>query len=84
LVKSYPKTEIYALTDQTKLALTSILLNLVEGSNKKTDKDTRVYVNRAHGSLDEVVSGLDCALDDGYISEDIHDNLLTKASSIAQ
>jgi four helix bundle protein len=51
LVKNYPKTETYALTDQTKRALNSILLNLAEGSNKNTDKDTRVYVNRSHGSL---------------------------------
>jgi len=84
LVKNYPKTETYALTDQTKRALNSILLNLAEGSNKNTDKDTRVYVNRSHGSLDEVVACLDCALDDGYISEEAHDDLLKKASSIAQ
>ncbi len=44
LLKSYPKEEIYSLTDQTKRALNSILLNLAEGSNKNTDKDTRVYV----------------------------------------
>ncbi len=84
LLKGYPKTEIYALTDQNRRALNSILLNLAEGSNKNTDKDTRVYVNRAHGSLDEVVACLDCALDDGYISEQVHDKLLTQASSIAQ
>jgi four helix bundle protein len=84
LLKKYPKTETYALTDQTKRALNSILLNLAEGSNKNTDKDTRVYVNRAHGSLDEVVSCLDCALDDGYITDKEHDSLLTQASSIGQ
>jgi len=84
IVKDYPKTETYALTDQTKRALNSILLNLAEGSNKNTDKDTRVYVNRSQGSLDEVVACLDCALDDGYITEDVHNHLLTQASSIAQ
>jgi len=83
-LKKYPKTETYALTDQTKRALNSILLNLAEGSNKNTDKDTRVYVNRAHGSLDEVVACFDCALDDGYITKNQHDELLAKASSIAQ
>ncbi|MEK7161507.1 MAG: four helix bundle protein [Patescibacteria group bacterium] len=84
VLKNYPKTEIYALVDQTKRALNSILLNLAEGSNKNTDKDTRVYVNRSHGSLDEVVACLDCSLDDGYITPAEHENFLTQASSIAQ
>lgn len=84
VLKTYPKSEVYSLVDQTKRALNSILLNLAEGSNKNTDKDTRLYVNRSHGSLDEVVACLDCALDDGYIDEEIHDKFLKDASSIAQ
>jgi four helix bundle protein len=84
LLKRYPKFEMYALVDQTKRALNSILLNLAEGSNKNTDKDTRVYVNRSHGSLDEVVACLDCGLDDGYVIQSEHARLLEKASSIAQ
>lgn len=84
VLKTYPKSEVYSLVDQTKRALNSILLNLAEGSNKNTDKDTRVYVNRSHGSLDEIVACLDCALDDGYIDEEIHNKFLKDASSIAQ
>lgn len=83
LLEKYPKTEMYALVDQTRRALNSILLNLAEGSNKNTDKDTRVYINRSQGSLDEVVSCLDCALDESYIDSKIHDKLLIEASSIA-
>jgi len=84
LLGEYPKVETYALIDQTRRALNSILLNLAEGSNKNTDKDTRVYINRSQGSLDEVVSCLDCALDESYITSEIHDKLLIGASSIAQ
>jgi len=84
ILQKYPKTEIYSLIDQTRRALNSILLNLAEGSNKNTDKDTRLYVTRSLGSLDEVVSCLDCALDENYIDSKIHDKLLTEASSIAQ
>jgi four helix bundle protein len=84
ILKRYPKTELYALVDQTKRALNSIMLNLAEGSNKNTDKDTRVYVNRAHGSLDEVVACLDCGLDDKYITKQEHEKFLNLASSIAQ
>ena len=84
LLQHYPPYELYALTDQTRRALNSILLNLAEGSNKNTDKDTRVYVNRAHGSLDEVVACMDCALDSAYISYSEHELILQKCSQIAQ
>lgn len=84
ILKTYPKEEKYSLVDQTKRALNSILLNIAEGSNKNTDKDTRVYINRAQGSLDEVVACLDCALDDKYITNEQHEIALKQASSIAK
>ena len=84
ILKTYPAEEKYALTDQTKRALNSIVLNIAEGANKNTDKDKRVYINRAHGSLDEVVACLDCALDDKYISQEQHQVLLEKAGSLAK
>ncbi|HCB35815.1 MAG: hypothetical protein A2W52_00605 [Candidatus Taylorbacteria bacterium RIFCSPHIGHO2_02_49_25] len=84
LVKTFPAEERYALSDQTRRALNSILLNLAEGSNKNTDKDTRVFVNRSQGSLDEVVSCMDCALDDGYINENQHTRVLKEAHLLAK
>lgn len=84
ILKTYPKEEKYSLVDQTKRALNSIVLNIAEGSNKNTDKDTRVYINRAQGSLDEVVACLDCALDDKYITNEQHDLILKQASSLAK
>ena len=74
----------YALVDQTRRALNSIVLNIAEGANKNTDKDMRVYINRAHCSLDEVVSCLDCALDDGYLAKENHNEVLQKVSSLAK
>ena len=84
LLKKYPKEEKYALVDQTRRALNSIILNIAEGSNKNSDKDTRLYINRAHGSLDEVVATMDCALDDDYITEEQHGITLEKAGSLAR
>lgn len=52
LLKAFPKEEKYALVDQAKRALNSIVLNIAEGSNKTTDKDTRLYINRSLCSLD--------------------------------
>lgn len=84
LVKKYPLEERFALADQTKRALSSIVLNIAEGANRNTHKDARVYINRSHGSLDEVVACLDCALDSSYISDQEHELALQMASSLAK
>jgi four helix bundle protein len=84
LVKKFPADERYALSDQTKRALTSIILNIAESTNKNSDKEMKVYINRSHCSLDEVVACLDCAYDDDYISEQDLETALTKAESLAK
>lgn len=84
ILKTFPSDEKYSLVDQTKRALNSIALNIAESTNKNTDKDMRVYINRSHCSLDEVIACLDCALDEKYITEEQHDGLLQKASSLAK
>ncbi len=84
LLRKFPKEELYSLTDQTKRALNSILLNLAEGSNKRSDKDTRLYIDRSLGSLDEVVSCLDCALDSYYITSNEHKRSLSDAENLAK
>lgn len=84
LLKEFPKEEQYRLVDQSKRALNSIILNLAEGANRSSDKDSRVYINRAHTSLDEVVSCMDCALDDGFIMKEQHDEVFQRASSLAK
>ncbi|MBI4120447.1 MAG: four helix bundle protein [Parcubacteria group bacterium] len=84
LLSTYPKEEKYVLVDQTKRALNSIVLNIAESANKNTDKDMRLYINRAHCSLDEVVACLDCALDDSYISKDRYHDAMQLASSLAK
>jgi len=84
LLRNYPKEEKFALVDQTNRALNSIVLNIAEGANKTTDKDTRLYINRAHSSLDEVVAAFDCALDDNYITEADYTATLEKVSSLAK
>lgn len=84
LSKIFPSEEPFALTDQIRRAVNSVILNIAEGSNKSSDKDSRLYINRAHCSLDEVVACLDCALQSNYITLAAHHDLLQKAASIAK
>ena len=80
--EKFPKEEQFSLTSQLWRALDSIILNIAEGSDRKTDKDFAHYLNQSHTSLNEVVSCLDLALDDEYINEVEHDKYLLKAEEI--
>jgi four helix bundle protein len=81
---NFPRNENYGLSDQARRASSSIILNIAESSNKKTDKDTRLYINRSHCSLDEVVASMDCALDEGYIDIKTHCQILEEARNLAK
>jgi four helix bundle protein len=80
----FPNDEKFGLTDQIKRAATSIMLNIAESANKTTDKDMRVYINRSHCSLDEVVACIDCAIDENFIGIDVHRRVLESASDLAK
>jgi len=84
LMEIWPNEEKFALIDQTRRALNSIILNIAESANKKTDKDMRLYINRSHCSLDEVVACLDCGLDSEYIGKLNHEEFLIKAQNLAK
>lgn len=73
LMRTLPACERFGLIDQAQRASASIILNIAEGANKSTDKEMRLYLNRARCSVDEVVACLDCARDSSYI----HDNQLS-------
>ena len=81
--KKFPKEEKFGLLSQLWRALDSIILNIAEGSDRGTDKDFALFLNRSHTSLNEVVSCLDIALDNKYISEDEHAPYLNKAVNLA-
>ena len=84
ITDQFPKEERFGLTDQSKRAATSIVLNIAEGANKSTDKDMKLYINRAHCSLDEVVACMDCALDEKFIDIYIHGRTLELANNLAK
>jgi four helix bundle protein len=84
ILKTYPAEEKFALSDQTKRALNSIILNIAEGANRITNKELKIYISRTAGSLDEVVACLDCAFDNKYIKEENHQKFLEKAGNLAK
>lgn len=60
----------------------SIILNIAEGSDRYSDVDFGRFLNNALTSVNEVVACLDCALDDGYISETEHKEYSVQAENL--
>src|SRR3989344_8920724 len=84
LAKTFPVEEKYLLTDQVRRAVLSVVLQIAEGSNRKTEKDKTVFINRALTSLNEVLACCDCALDDAYIRQEHYKALHEKIENLAK
>lgn len=84
LTKSWPKEETFILSDQIKRASLSVMLQIAEGSNRKTDKDKSLFFNRSHTSIDEIVACLDAAVDSEYITAENYKLYYSKCENIAK
>jgi four helix bundle protein len=84
LAKLFPKDEQFILTNQLRRAALSVVLQIAEGSNRRTEKDKNLFINRSITSLDEVVACFDCALDDKYINQDQYSYIIIKIENISK
>ena len=84
IIPCFPAEEKYGLADQLRRAVNSIILNIAEGSYRKTDKDFAHFLNQASASLYEVVSCLDLAFDSHYITQKLQENFSLKAEELAK
>lgn len=75
LVKRFPQEEKYALSNQLKRAIVSVTSNIAEGSGRQSLKDQAHFIEQSYGSLMEVMSQLDLALDMNYITSVEHQRM---------
>ena len=75
LSNQFPETERYALSDQIHRAAVSITSNIAEGTARTSNKDKAHFIEISYGSLMEVLSQLQIALDLGYINQQQYDEL---------
>lgn len=66
LSSTFPKSELYGLTEQIRRAAVSIPSNLAEGHTRASTKEYVNFVSMAQGSLAEVETQLEIALRLGY------------------
>ena len=82
--ESFPKSEIYGLTNQLRRAAVSVPSNIAEGHGRRSKKEFHHFVSQARGSLLEVETQLEIARNLGYLSVERSGQLLEKASEIAR
>jgi len=81
--KTWPREELFGLTNQIRRAAVSIALNIVEGSSR-TKKDFRHFLDLARGSCYEVVAILTIAKNQKYINQDESTYLYERINKIAR
>ncbi len=82
LTSKFPP-KYFELADQMRRSALSVILNIAEGSAKKSDKDFNRYIKNSLGSINECVAGLDVASGEGLISTEKLDRLLERAEQVA-
>jgi len=70
LLEKLKAKHAYYLVDQIRRASLSIVLNIAEGSSKRSDIDFARFLETSTGSVNEVVAGFDMACDEGLITQD--------------
>jgi four helix bundle protein len=68
--KRFPKEELFGLTSQLRRAVTSIVLNIAEGSGCDSNKEFLKFLSYALRSKHEVTACLDIALKLGYTNKE--------------
>jgi four helix bundle protein len=78
--QSWPREELFGLTNQARRAATSIAANIAEGHGRYSNSECRRFGQIAHGSLCELDTHLRFAHDLGYLPadhwKDLHQALL--------
>lgn len=70
LTASFPREEIFSLTNQMRRAAISVTSNIAEGFNRESLAEKRRFYSIARGSVSELQSQLHIAKDVGYCSKE--------------
>ena len=84
LTNKFPKEEIYGLTSQIRRATVSIMSNIAEGFDRRSDKELSNFLSIARASSSEVQNDLYIALDLKYISKEDFKIMYAEAKKIAK
>lgn len=84
LASTLPKQEQFELASQLRRAASSTILNLAEGSMKKSDAELNRFLIISIGSVSEIVAILDLSLDRKYINSSKHQSYMLKCEAVVK
>ena len=85
LTKSFPKEEIYSLTDQIRRSSRSVTITIAEAYRKREyPKYFYSKLTDADSENSETQGWLEYALACKYISQEIHDSILEKSKEVGK
>ena len=70
LTRTFPKEELYTLSNHLRPSALSVSSNLAEGTSRKTNRDKAHFTPIAYSSLMELANQIIIAFELGYIQED--------------
>jgi four helix bundle protein len=82
--KSFPKDEVYALTNQLRRAAYSVPSNIVEGSSRSSKKDYLHFLYIARGSLSETRYFVHLSQRLGYLTKEYAQVLASQAEEVSR
>lgn len=83
LSRLFPKDELFGLSNQIRRAITSISLNIAEGSGNKSEREFQRFLEIALRSDYEVMASLEIAFRLSYCGKADFDRLTAEADEIA-
>lgn len=84
VTKSFPKDEVFALSSQMRRAAVSITSNIAEGMTRYSIKDKVHFLEIAYGSLMEVMSQMEVAEYQKYITTAEFQNFEVLVADVAR
>ena len=84
ITKSFPKEEIYGLTNQIRRAAVSVPSNIAEGSARQGNKEFIQFLYIALGSLTEIETQLIIARNLNFLSEENFVSLMSTQKEIGK
>jgi four helix bundle protein len=82
--ESFPRREIYSLTDQMRRPAVSVPSNIAEGQAHYTDREFRYFLRRSRGSLAELETQVLIARQRNYLSEPQAAELLKRTAEVSR
>lgn len=80
--QSYPRDEVYSLTQQTRRSASSIPTNIAEGTGRGSDADFARFLWMSNGSARELEYQLLLAKDLGYMIEPQYQKLIAALDEV--